>query len=970
MMSTSMVKMPISRSAGLNGNSKESYVDTSTITEIKIRMESVLCGSAKKEQMDNNACKEKEKLIEDVSEFVGMHAVGIIKNAAPGATTKAVEEIKDRITKLDTFVAGELLLIIEQTSNLVFASSEFLKSASSLDNDIFSALLYEIGRTENVAALTDSRLFTKSAANFFNKLGKEAASEWLNSIGMTGSVGALTSKGAMSDDVLGVIDGNAKFASELSYAIGVTREVDALTNAGFLDRLKSLDPVIAAELLSAVWYTKNADNLTTAEVMGKIGSGNLDVWKDLVRAPNNMQITDTPVRVIISKLGGETHDRGAKLIAQSLADSGFDVIYVGNTKSPEELVKIAVKERASAIGFSIMDDSYQHTVADTSKLLKAQGISGISIFGGGLIPQQTAESLQHSDIKMFGQGTTKEDIVGFLNVSALRQQRQSPYVRMDVLNPLIGTSTSNAASRVYAHIPILVVSDGFSYGKVSSYAAQFNDQNTTNVYQPPMQYFATGSTPYFNEQLKKRKKFMLITDTNEGVYWRAKDANGISIRTEAFAIADQFNRQLGAKHKIADDGYGGTSQIGNLIHNEILHNYGIAINSKILTTVASIAPTTLTPSLVPVDASILSSKRINITTVTFDGSVKFVNPESSASRTSNLGREKEASGNLSLQHPVYKISVAGISFDLKEISKKREKPMLNTNDADWRRNADSISIGASMPAIASTANHNANGMYIPNALVYGPNPIKLGVQDAIPYTYSVNINRGLVINLTSIPTQLFYTIATQVITSNSLTWTKRAITVPNQINTSTATTVQISQHPRVEINMPEDVHTSKAFLNIVHILTNIQIKRIQATTQVRHQEDTAIAMKTIPLKSVRMVHPLVIARPEILDSKRMNTTKVKRPIPRGKGLKASISISWCVSIPPLTDETKETKKCENCGHGLISLNVYDIFGMATNGKTSRFKGYHACSVKNCKCVIPKPTFFRILKSRVFSEVIR
>ena len=59
-----------------------------------------------------------------------------------------------------------------------------------------------------------------------------------------------------------------------------------------------------------------------------------------------------PYRVVVAKPGLDGHDRGAKVIARALRDSGFEVIYTGLHQTPEQVVQAVVQEDADAVGLS------------------------------------------------------------------------------------------------------------------------------------------------------------------------------------------------------------------------------------------------------------------------------------------------------------------------------------------------------------------------------------------------------------------------------------------------------------------------------------------------------------------------------------------------------------------------------------------------------------------------------------------
>ena len=60
-------------------------------------------------------------------------------------------------------------------------------------------------------------------------------------------------------------------------------------------------------------------------------------------------------RVLVGKPGLDGHDRGAKFIAQALRDAGFEVVYTGIRRSPEEIAAAAVQEDVDAVGLDADD---------------------------------------------------------------------------------------------------------------------------------------------------------------------------------------------------------------------------------------------------------------------------------------------------------------------------------------------------------------------------------------------------------------------------------------------------------------------------------------------------------------------------------------------------------------------------------------------------------------------------------------
>ena len=124
---------------------------------------------------------------------------------------------------------------------------------------------------------------------------------------------------------------------------------------------------------------------------------------------------DKIIRVLIAKPGLDGHDRGAKIVARALRDAGFEVIYTGLRKTPEETVKAAIEEDVRAVGLSILSGAHNHIFPRVIELLKEEGADDILVFGGGIIPEEDIEPLKAAGVSaIFTPGTMTAEIVDFL----------------------------------------------------------------------------------------------------------------------------------------------------------------------------------------------------------------------------------------------------------------------------------------------------------------------------------------------------------------------------------------------------------------------------------------------------------------------------------------------------------------------------------------------------------------------------
>ena len=121
------------------------------------------------------------------------------------------------------------------------------------------------------------------------------------------------------------------------------------------------------------------------------------------------------IRILIAKPGLDGHDRGAKVLARSLMDEGFEVIYTGIHQTAEDIVRTAIEEDVDVIGLSILSGAHMYHFRRIVELMKEKGLDDVLLIGGGIIPEDDKKSLMEIGVNaLFNPGTSIKEISEFI----------------------------------------------------------------------------------------------------------------------------------------------------------------------------------------------------------------------------------------------------------------------------------------------------------------------------------------------------------------------------------------------------------------------------------------------------------------------------------------------------------------------------------------------------------------------------
>ena len=122
-------------------------------------------------------------------------------------------------------------------------------------------------------------------------------------------------------------------------------------------------------------------------------------------------------RIIMAKMGLDTHDNGLRIVSKWLADNGYEVIYAGVYNSAERILQMTIEENADALGLSFLGGEHLHYARKVQSMLNENGLGNVKIFAGGIIPPADVMTLKQIGIDaVFTPGTRRGDILGTIAI--------------------------------------------------------------------------------------------------------------------------------------------------------------------------------------------------------------------------------------------------------------------------------------------------------------------------------------------------------------------------------------------------------------------------------------------------------------------------------------------------------------------------------------------------------------------------
>ena len=129
------------------------------------------------------------------------------------------------------------------------------------------------------------------------------------------------------------------------------------------------------------------------------------------------------IKVIISKVGLDGHDRGAKVVASLLKEAGMEVVYLGMYQTPEGIVKAAIDEDADVIGVSYLSGEHLVFTPKIVEEMNKNDLDDVLFIAGGSFPPEDIPIMKEMGVdEVFRGGSLTDAIVNYIRENVRQEE--------------------------------------------------------------------------------------------------------------------------------------------------------------------------------------------------------------------------------------------------------------------------------------------------------------------------------------------------------------------------------------------------------------------------------------------------------------------------------------------------------------------------------------------------------------------
>ena len=126
-------------------------------------------------------------------------------------------------------------------------------------------------------------------------------------------------------------------------------------------------------------------------------------------------MAEKKIKVIVSKVGLDGHDRGAKVVASLLKEAGMEVVYLGMYQRPEGIIQAAIDEDADVVGVSYLSGEHLVFTPQIVEQMKAAGLDDVLFIVGGAFPPEDIPAMKEMGVdEVLRGGSLTASIVDYI----------------------------------------------------------------------------------------------------------------------------------------------------------------------------------------------------------------------------------------------------------------------------------------------------------------------------------------------------------------------------------------------------------------------------------------------------------------------------------------------------------------------------------------------------------------------------
>lgn len=125
------------------------------------------------------------------------------------------------------------------------------------------------------------------------------------------------------------------------------------------------------------------------------------------------------IKVLVTKVGLDGHDRGAKVVSSLLKEAGMEVIYLGMYQTPEAIIKAAIDEDVDVIGVSYLSGEHLIFTSKIVEEMEKNNLDDVLLIAGGTFPVEDIPTMKEMGIdEVFMAGSLTESIIQYIREHA------------------------------------------------------------------------------------------------------------------------------------------------------------------------------------------------------------------------------------------------------------------------------------------------------------------------------------------------------------------------------------------------------------------------------------------------------------------------------------------------------------------------------------------------------------------------